>query len=81
MLYSQIFTGLPIIPSLWTRKSHSSTHAVYQTSRRGTEFHMGGRTESNAEMVVGIETIFSLLIFFYYRNFITPLHTPKLSKH
>lgn len=74
MLYLRIFTGQS--PSAYYTflidKKISLINPCYQTSRRGTEFRTGGRTESNAEMLVGIEAIFSLLIFFYYRNYITP---------
>lgn len=41
-------------------------HDVYQTSIRGTEAQLGRElTVINAEMVVGIEDAFSVLIFFY----------------
>lgn len=80
----QVFTGqqsLPTIHSSRTRKSHSSPHAVHQTSRRGTKARMGGGTDSNVEMAVGVGAIFSLVIFFYYQNYIISWHTAKLLKH
>lgn len=46
---------------------------VSQTSGRGTEAQMGGRANRaiNAEMAIGIEAIFSVLIFFY-QSYTTP---------